>query len=80
MKTHTGVRAAGIGTILVGRRSALTAADREDELKTAEYLSVHAPTNLHPDGPQWWERAPVISRLITLYDRLRDFPKARERN
>jgi hypothetical protein len=37
-------------------RKTLKAADREDELKTAEYLSVHAPTNLHPDGPRWWER------------------------
>ncbi len=61
-------------------RKALEAADGEDELKTAEYLSVHAPTNLHPDGPRWWERAPVISRLITIYDRLRDFPRARERH
>lgn len=61
-------------------RRRLAAADREDELKTAEYLSVHAPTNLHPDGPRWWERAPVISRLITVYDRLRDFPRARERH
>jgi hypothetical protein len=61
-------------------KGALKAGDREDELKTAEYLSVHAPTNLDPDGPQWWERAPVISRLITIYDRLRDFPRARERH
>jgi hypothetical protein len=29
--------------------------------------------NLNPDGPRWWERAPIISRAITLYDRLRDF-------
>ena len=61
-------------------RKAFEAADGEDELKTAEYLSVHAPTNLHPDGPRWWERAPVISRLITMYDRLRDFPRATERH
>jgi hypothetical protein len=60
-------------------RGALKAAER-DQLKTAEHLSVHAPTNLDPDGPQWWERAPVISRLITIYDRLRDFPRARERH
>jgi hypothetical protein len=60
-------------------KGVLKAADREDELKTAEYHSVHAPTNLHPDGPRWWELAPVISRLITIFDRLRDFPRARER-
>ncbi len=45
------------------------------ELKTARHLLSHAPTNLHPDGPRWWERAPVISRLITVYDRMRDFPR-----
>jgi hypothetical protein len=53
-------------------------ADSENELKTAEYLSSHAPTNLHPDGPRWWERAPLVSRVITIYDGLRDFPQARE--
>jgi hypothetical protein len=60
-------------------KRALQATDREDELRSARYLSAHAPTNLHPDGPRWWERAPVISRLITVYDRLRDFPRARQR-
>jgi hypothetical protein len=61
-------------------KAALEAADREDELKSAEYLSAHAPTNLHPDGPRWWERAPLVSRLVTVYDRLRDFPKAKARH
>jgi hypothetical protein len=60
--------------------TALRASDREDELKTAEHLAVHAPTNLHPDGPRWWERAPIISRLITIYDRLRDFPREAKRH
>jgi hypothetical protein len=36
-------------------KGALRAADREGELKTADYLSAHAPSNLHPDRPQWWE-------------------------
>jgi hypothetical protein len=36
----------------------------------------HAPTSLSPEGPRWYERAPVISRLLTIYDRLRDFPRA----
>ena len=54
---------------------ALKAAGRQDDLKTAGHLAAHAPTNLHPDGPRWWERAPVLSRLITVYDRLRDFPR-----
>jgi hypothetical protein len=45
-------------------------------LRTASQVAKHAPTNLSPEGPRWYERAPVISRLITIYDRLRDFPKA----
>ena len=59
-------------------KGALKANDREDELKSAAYVSAHAPTNLHPGGPQWWERAPLVSRVITVYDRLRDFPRAKE--
>ena len=53
----------------------LMAAGRQDDLKSAGHLAAHAPTNLHPDGPRWWERAPILSRLITVYDRLRDFPR-----
>jgi hypothetical protein len=49
---------------------------REDELKSAKHLRTHAPTNLDPRGPRWYERAPVISRLLTVYDHLRDFPRA----
>lgn len=60
-------------------KDALKETDLEDDLKTAEHVAVHAPTNLHPDGPRWWERAPVISRLITVYDRLRDFPREANR-
>jgi hypothetical protein len=45
-------------------------------LPTASRVAKHAPTNLSPEGPRWYERAPVISRIITVYDRLRDFPKA----
>ena len=53
----------------------LKAACSRDDLKSAGHLAAHTPTNLHPDGPRWWERAPILSRLITVYDRLRDFPR-----
>jgi hypothetical protein len=56
-------------------KGSLTASQHEQEFKTAAHLEKHAPTNLSPDGPRWWETAPVISRLITIYDRLRDFPR-----
>lgn len=68
-----------LGVALPKLQGAFEATDRESELKTAEHLSAHAPTNLHPDGPRWWERAPIVSRLITIYDRLRDFPRGRMR-
>jgi hypothetical protein len=48
----------------------------EDPLKSADYVVRHAPTSLSPQGSRWYERAPVISRLLTIYDRLRDFPRA----
>jgi hypothetical protein len=48
----------------------------EHPLKSADYVVRHAPTSLNPQGPRWYERAPVISRLLTIYDRLRDFPRA----
>jgi hypothetical protein len=57
-------------------RSWLSKSDEEDPLKSADYVVRHAPTSLSPEGPRWYERAPVISRLLTIYDRLRDFPAA----
>ncbi len=61
-------------------RACLTRTHRDDELKTARHLRKHAPTNLDPQGPRWRERAPVISRLLTIYDHLRDFPRASRDN
>lgn len=48
--------------------------------------AVQRRTGLHPSYPsvemlelRWVERAPVVSCLITLYDRLGDFPNANHR-
>lgn len=60
-------------------RGSFQRAGREDELKSAHHIRKHAPTNLDPDGPRWRERAPVISRVLTVYDHLRDFPRASRR-
>jgi hypothetical protein len=57
-------------------RAWLSRPDEEDPFKSADYVSRHAPTSLSPSGPQWYERAPIISRILTIYDRLRDFPRA----
>jgi hypothetical protein len=57
-------------------RGWLSKSGEEDPLKSADYVVRHAPTSLSPAGSRWYERAPVISRLVTIYDRLRDFPRA----
>jgi hypothetical protein len=57
-------------------RTWLARSEEPDPLKRGAYVARHAPTSLSPAGPKWYERAPVISRLLTIYDRLRDFPRA----
>jgi hypothetical protein len=57
-------------------RARLRGTEHEAEFKKAGHVESHAPTNLSPEGPRWWEHAPILSRLITIYDRLRDFPRA----
>jgi hypothetical protein len=57
----------------------LSRSGREKELHSAEHIVKHAPTNLSPKGPRWYERAPFVSRLVTMYDHLRDFPRAVKR-
>jgi hypothetical protein len=44
--------------------------------RPADFLRKHAPTNLSPDGPRWYEHAGLISRLIAARDHLRDYPRA----
>jgi len=53
----------------VGKRGA-------EVFHSADHVAHHAPTSLNPTGPQWWERAPVVSRLVTVMQHLRDYPKA----
>ena len=69
-----------LGVALPEIKGSLRTSGLGDELKSADHIARHAPTNLHPDGPRWWERAPVISRLLTVYDRLRDFPRGAVRS
>jgi hypothetical protein len=54
-------------------------AAEDDALKSAKHVQKHAPTKLDPRGPRWFERAPVISRLLTIYDHMRDFPRGPSR-
>jgi hypothetical protein len=50
--------------------------DRIVALRNARYIERHAPIHLHSPGPKWYESAPVVSRILTIYDRLRDHPRA----
>jgi hypothetical protein len=61
-------------------RRALEQRGRVGELSSAHKVVQHAPTQLDPGGARWYERAPLISRLITMYDQLRDFPRAVRRS
>lgn len=45
-------------------------------LKSARYVERHAPTKVNPSGPRWYENAPVVSRLLTMYSHLRNHPRA----
>jgi hypothetical protein len=56
-------------------QKALADEGASDMLRSARYVSKHAPTKLNPLGPRWHERAPILSRLLTIYDHLRDFPR-----
>jgi hypothetical protein len=60
-------------------KGSLAVNEQGPDLKSAGHVARHAPTSLSPSGPKWFERAPVISRALTIYDRLRDFPRARRR-
>lgn len=68
-----------LGEAIPELRASLQGSHRQGELKSARHLRKHAPTNLDPEGPRWRERAPVISRFLTVYDHLRDFPKSSQR-
>lgn len=44
--------------------------------RSARYVKRHARMKLSSSGRRWVEYAPVISRLLTMYDRLKDHPRA----
>ena len=57
-------------------RRSMPPEDRVPRLKSARYVERHAPTRVHPSGPRWYEYSPVVSRIITIFDHLRDHPRA----
>lgn len=54
----------------------LSASEKTSLLDSARYIQRHAPTTLSTSGPRWYEHAPVFSRMVTLFDHLRDHPRA----
>ncbi len=54
----------------------LSSEERSSLFRSARYVERHAPTRLSVSGPKWWEHAPIFSRIVTLYDHLRDHPRA----
>ena len=68
-----------LGVALPEIKGSLRTSGLGDELKSADHIDVHAPTNLHPEGPRSWS-ADRSSRLLTVYDRLRDFPRGAVRS
>lgn len=60
-------------------RQQVPEAEQAEIFRSARHLKRHAPTNLDPEGPRWRERARIVSRLLTIFDHLRDFPTAAKR-
>jgi hypothetical protein len=55
-------------TISSSRRSTL--------FHSARYIRKHAPAKVNPDGPKWYEHDRLVSRVLTVIDHLRDYPRA----
>ena len=57
-------------------RNAMSPQVEADALQSASYVSKHSPTHVHPAGTRWYQRAPIISRFISLFHHWSDFPRA----
>lgn len=47
-----------------------------ERFHSARHVARHAPAHVAPGGPRWYERVPVVSRLVTVVQHLRDYPRA----
>jgi hypothetical protein len=57
-------------------RQAMSPKVEADALQSASYVAKHSPTRVHPAGTRWYQRAPIISRLHSLFGHWSDFPRA----
>jgi hypothetical protein len=46
------------------------------ELHSERFVRHNAPTTLHRAGPRWHERDLLVWRVLTMFDHLRDYPRA----
>jgi hypothetical protein len=65
-----------LSTAIPAIRTALPDEEAKQRFRAARYVHRHAPTLLSTRGPRWYEHAPVVSRLLTIYEHLNDFPRA----
>jgi hypothetical protein len=65
-----------LGEAIPALRLALSPTAEADALQSARYVSKHSPTHVHPAGSRWYQRAPVIARLVSLFHHWSDFPRA----
>jgi short-subunit dehydrogenase len=57
-------------------RNVISEDDARERFRSARYTRRHAPTFFSTRGPRWYEQAPVVSRLLTIYEHMNDFPRA----
>jgi hypothetical protein len=55
-------------------RAALDEQQLAEVFQPADHVARHAPTHVDPHRPRWWERTPVVSRLVTAFHHSRDYP------
>jgi hypothetical protein len=39
----------------------------------SRYVTRRAPSKLNPTGPRWYEHAPVVARILTLCQHIREY-------
>jgi short-subunit dehydrogenase len=57
-------------------RASIPDHEADQRFRSANYVRRHAPTYLSTKGPRWYEQAPIVSRALTIYEHLNDFPRA----
>ncbi len=51
--------------------ASLTSSETRVKFRSSGYALRHAPEWLNPKGPRWYERAPVVSRVVAIYERIK---------